>query len=246
MGKRERVAITAKNLDQYAGVRKHRYGTIEEENRVGVVNGLAYTETGGDLLPIEAVTMPGKDGKVTYTGNLQDVMKESIVVAEMLIKSRAHIYGIDHEELTKKSIHVHVPEGAVPKDGPSAGAAMVTAIVSALTGIPIRRDIAMTGEVNLRGRVTAIGGLKEKLLSALRAGITQAIIPEENVKDLVDLPPQIKKKMKISPVGKIDEVLMIALEKSPQPIDLSTNIDKATTVDKPEAAENISSSVITH
>lgn len=246
MGKRERVAITAKNLDHYAGVRKHRYGIMEEENRVGVVNGLAYTETGGDLLPIEAVTMPGKDGKVTYTGNLQDVMKESIVVAEMLIKSRAHLYGIDHEDLAKKSIHVHVPEGAVPKDGPSAGAAMVTAIVSALTGIPIRRDIAMTGEVNLRGRVTAIGGLKEKLLSALRAGITQAIIPEENVKDLVDLPAVIKKKMKISPVERIDEVLMIALERVPQPIDLSKKSVVFESDSKPEATETVSSGVITH
>ncbi|MGH1397749.1 MAG: endopeptidase La, partial [Alphaproteobacteria bacterium] len=163
------ISITPRSLEKYAGVKKFRFGEIEDENRIGVVNGLAYTESGGDLLSIEAVTMPGKDGKLSVTGNLKDVMKESVTVAEMLIKSRAAQFGIDYEALKEKQMHVHVPEGATPKDGPSAGAAMVTAIMSALTGIEIHKDIAMTGEVNLRGNVTAIGGLKEKLLAALRA-----------------------------------------------------------------------------
>ncbi len=178
--KAEKVLINAENLEKYAGVRKFRFGEIEEQDKVGIVNGLAYTEVGGDLLSIEAVTMPGKDGKVSTTGNIKEVMKESVTVAEMLIKSRARELGIVYKALNETNIHVHVPEGATPKDGPSAGAAMVTAIVSALTGIPVRREIAMTGEVNLRGYVTAIGGLKEKLLAALRGGITKVLIPKEN------------------------------------------------------------------
>lgn len=212
------VTVTPSNLEKYAGIQKYRYGEIEESNRVGVVNGLAYTETGGDLLSIEAVTMPGKDGKVTTTGNLKDVMKESITVAEMLVKSRAAMYGIDYEKLKQSQIHVHVPEGATPKDGPSAGAAMTTAIVSALTGIEVRKDIAMTGEVNLRGNVTAIGGLKEKLLAALRGGITKALIPQENEKDLPEIPANVRKAIEIVPVRTIDEVLTHALMKMPQPI----------------------------
>ncbi len=240
------VSITPSNLEKYAGVKKFRYGLIEEENRVGVVNGLAYTESGGDLLPIEAVNMPGKDGKVTYTGNLKDVMKESIVVAEMLIKSRARDFGIKYSELNKRQLHVHVPEGAVPKDGPSAGAAMVTAIVSSLTDNPIRRDVAMTGEVNLRGRVTAIGGLKEKLLSALRAGITEVMIPEENVKDLADLPAIIRKKLTISPVSTIDEVLLIALENPLQPIDINEEDQEDAPQKSLESADSLGSNVISH
>ena len=208
---RKRVMVTPRNLEKYAGVKKYRYGEIEETNRIGVVNGLAYTETGGDLLSIEAVTMPGKEGKLSVTGNLKDVMKESVTVAEMLIKSRANMYGIEWEKLKDQQIHVHVPEGATPKDGPSAGAAMVTAIMSALTGIEVRKDIAMTGEVNLRGNVTAIGGLKEKLLAALRGGIVKVLIPQDNAKDLPEIPANVKKGLEIVTVRTIDEVLTHAL-----------------------------------
>lgn len=215
---KKKVSITPRSLEKYAGVRKFRYGEIEEMDKIGVVNGLAFTETGGDLLSIEAVTMNGKDGKVTTTGNLKDVMKESITVAEMLIKSRAASLGIDSDALKEKSIHVHVPEGATPKDGPSAGAAMVTAIVSALTGIPVHRDVALTGEVNLRGYVTSIGGLKEKLLAAMRGGITKVLIPQENEKDLPDIPDKVKKGLEIVPVTTIDEVISHLLITIPEPI----------------------------
>ena len=241
---KEKVSITPRNLEKYAGVKKFRYGEIEEENRIGVVNGLAYTETGGDLLSIEAVTMPGKDGKLSVTGNLKDVMKESVTVAEMLIKSRAAMYGISYEELKEKQIHVHVPEGATPKDGPSAGAAMVTAIMSSLTGIEIHKDIAMTGEVNLRGKVTAIGGLKEKLLAALRAGITKALIPEENEKDLPEIPAVVKKAIEIVPVRTIDEVLAHALVEMPKPQNSDNNDEISAT--PPKSAENKGEDVIRH
>ncbi len=241
---RKKVSITPKSLKRFAGVPRYRYGEIEEENRVGVVNGLAYTEFGGDLLSVEAVTFPGKDGKVTTTGNLKEVMKESITVAEMLVKSRAAAFGIDYEELKTKSVHVHVPEGATPKDGPSAGAAMVTAIVSALTGIEIRRDIAMTGEVNLRGYVTAIGGLKEKLLSALRGGITKVLIPKENEKDLPEIPVNVKKGLEIVPVSTIEEVLSHALISIPEPI-LLDSVKKIEKI-SPESAENKEETVIRH
>ena len=242
-GKRA-VSITPKTLGKYAGVRKHRYGEIDTQDRVGVVNGLAYTEAGGDLLPIEAVTMPGKDGKVSMTGNLKDVMKESITVAEMLIKSRSYDLGIDYDTLKERAIHVHVPEGAVPKDGPSAGAAMVTAIVSALTDIEIRRDVAMTGEVNLRGYVTAIGGLKEKLLAALRGGMTKVLIPEENEKDLEDIPDNVKKALKIVPVSNISQVLAESLVKIPEKIIKENQGDILKSTDK--TAENKDSTVIRH
>ena len=215
---RKAIQLSPKLVERYAGVRRFRYGEMDEENRVGVVTGLAYTESGGDILSIESVKMPGKDGKVSMTGNLRDVMKESITVAEMLVKSRAATLGIDYEKLKDQSIHVHVPAGATPKDGPSAGAAMVTSIVSALTDIPIHRDIAMTGEVNLRGYVTAIGGLKEKLLAALRAGIKKVLIPEENEKDLAEIPANVKKGLEIIPVSRIEEVLTHALTAIPQPI----------------------------
>ncbi|MGQ0527618.1 MAG: endopeptidase La [Alphaproteobacteria bacterium] len=240
----KRVTITSRNLEKYAGIRKYRYGGIGQEDSIGIVNGLAYTDSGGDLLPIEAVTMPGKDGKVTTTGNLKDVMKESVTVAEMLIKSRARQYGIDYEQLKKQQIHVHVPEGAVPKDGPSAGAAMVTAIMSVLTSIPIRKDIAMTGEVNLRGNVTAIGGLKEKLLAALRGGITTVLIPLENEKDLPEIPMKVKKGLKIIPVGTIDEVLSHALLEMPvaKPIDSEGEIAPI----PGKAAETLDDDVIHH
>ncbi|MBU6235926.1 MAG: endopeptidase La [Alphaproteobacteria bacterium] len=244
MGKRKNLRITPANLDKYAGVRKYRYGEVDEQDRVGVVTGLAWTETGGDLLSIEAVTMPGKDGKVTMTGNLQDVMKESIVVAEMLIKSRADFFGIDYDKLQKQAIHVHVPEGATPKDGPSAGCAMVTSIVSSLTGIPVRRDIAMTGEINLRGYVTAIGGLKEKLLAALRGGIKKVMIPKENEKDLADIPANVKKGLEIVPVTSIEQVLAHALISMPVPIERKAAADAAPAADK--STETVGSDVIHH
>ena len=242
--KKEQVSITARNLNKYAGVRRFSYGEIEENHRIGVVNGLAYTEVGGDLLSIEAVTMPGKDGKLSTTGNLKDVMRESITVAEMLIKSRSNRLGIAYDKLKDMNIHVHVPEGATPKDGPSAGAAMVTAIVSALTGIEVRRDIAMTGEVNLRGYVTEIGGLKEKLLAALRGGITKVLIPKDNAKDLDEIPANVKKGLEIVPVGSIDEVLTHALMSQPVPIldEKSQKIDDLS----PKTAENLENDVIRH
>jgi ATP-dependent Lon protease len=216
--KRKKVSITPANLKKYAGVRRFRYGEADELDRTGVVTGLAYTETGGDLLSIESVMYGGKDGKVSVTGNLKDVMKESITVAEMLIKSRSAQFGIEYSSLKDKAIHVHVPEGATPKDGPSAGAAMVTSIVSTLTDIPVRRDIAMTGEINLRGYVTAIGGLKEKLLAALRGGIKTVLIPEENEKDLEELPKNVLKGLEIIPVKSIEEVLEKTLTLDLKPI----------------------------
>jgi ATP-dependent Lon protease len=246
--KKDKVQITPKNLNKYAGVKRFKFGEIEEKNRIGVVNGLAYTEFGGDLLPIEAVTLRGKDGKVTTTGNLKDVMKESITVAEMLIKSRSLQFGIPYKKLQELNLHVHVPEGAIPKDGPSAGAAMVTALVSALTGIEIKRDIAMTGEVNLRGNVTAIGGLKEKLLAALRGGIQTVLIPKDNEKDLEEIPANVKKGLKIIAVGTIEEVLVQALSKLPVPISPdSEKEDEAMAAKNAEKSpENKGSSPIRH
>ncbi len=241
---RDKAIVTPRNLDKYAGVRKFSFGAVEEKDRVGVVNGLAYTEFGGDLLSIEAVTMPGKDAKVTTTGNLKEVMRESITVAEMLIKSRAESFGIKSEDLNTKSMHVHVPEGATPKDGPSAGAAMVTALVSALTGIEVRRDIAMTGEVNLRGYVTEIGGLKEKLLAAHRGGIRKVLIPRDNAKDLVDIPANVKKGLEIVPVSVIDEVLHHALVRDPVPV-IRKDEDIVDSV-AAKTAENKESDVIRH
>ncbi|MCB1784440.1 MAG: endopeptidase La [Alphaproteobacteria bacterium] len=244
MKNRKKISVTPRNLEKFAGVKKYRYGEIEEKNRVGVVNGLAYTESGGDLLSIEAVTMPGKEGKVTVTGNIKDVMKESVIVAEMLTKSRASQYGLEYDDLKERQIHVHVPEGATPKDGPSAGAAMVTAIVSALTGIEIRNDIAMTGEVNLRGNVTAIGGLKEKLLAALRGGIKKVLIPSENEKDLAEIPKNVLKGLEIVPVRTIDEVLAHALIHMPQP--LKDKKDDELSQISPKTAENKGEDVIHH
>ncbi|MAZ75833.1 MAG: endopeptidase La [Micavibrio sp.] len=244
MSSKEKITITPRNLEKYAGVKKYRYGEVDEQDRVGVVTGLAYTEFGGDLLSIEAVTMPGKDGKVTMTGNLKDVMKESIRVSEMLIKSRAAQFGIDYEELNGKALHLHVPEGATPKDGPSAGAAMTTAIISSLTGIEIRKDIAMTGEINLRGYVTAIGGLKEKLLAALRGGIKTVLIPKDNEKDLADIPDKVKKNLEIIPVNTIEEVLVNALLRMPEPISEEKS-EKNAPISQ-ETAENKGKDVIHH
>ncbi|MDT0139576.1 endopeptidase La [Acidovorax sp. PRC11] len=208
------VVVTADNLADYLGVRKHTYGRAEQQNQVGQVVGLAWTEVGGDLLTIEAAAMPGK-GVITRTGSLGDVMKESVEAARTVVRSRAHRLGIKDEAFEKRDIHVHVPDGATPKDGPSAGAAMTTAFVSALTGIPVRGDVAMTGEITLRGEVTAIGGLKEKLLAALRGGIKTVLIPEENVKDLQEIPDNVKSGLEIVPVRWIDKVLEVALERKP-------------------------------
>ena len=195
------------------GVKKFRYGEIDAEDQVGVVTGLAWTEVGGELLQVESVKVPGK-GKVSATGKLGDVMKESIQAAEFFIKSRANTYGIDLVKAEKTDIHVHVPEGGTPKDGPSAGVAMVTSIVSAQTGIAVRKDVAMTGEITLRGRVLAIGGLKEKLLAALRGGIKTVLIPKENEKDLAEVPDNVKNGLDIIPISLVDEALNVALTSS--------------------------------
>ncbi len=205
-----KVDINAANLPDYAGVWKYRFGETDLEDQIGIVTGLAWTEVGGDLLTIEAVQMPGK-GAMTVTGNLKDVMKESISAANSYVRSRAIAFGVKPPLFRTRDIHVHVPEGATPKDGPSAGVAMATAIVSVLTGIPIRRDVAMTGEVTLRGRVLPIGGLKEKLLAALRGGVKTVLIPSENEKDLADIPENVKQGLEIVPVSNVDEVLAKAL-----------------------------------
>jgi ATP-dependent Lon protease len=210
MKKAERVSVTRRNLEKYAGVRKFRFGEAESEDMVGVTTGLAWTEVGGELLTIEAVNLPGK-GRVTATGKLGDVMKESVQAAESFVKSRSYAFGINPSVFEKKDIHVHVPEGATPKDGPSAGVAMVTSIVSVLSGIPVKRDIAMTGEITLRGRVLPIGGLKEKLLAALRGGLKTVLIPNENEKDLAEIPDNVKRGLKIIPVKTVDELLGQAL-----------------------------------
>ncbi|MEZ5843452.1 MAG: endopeptidase La [Hyphomicrobiaceae bacterium] len=211
------VKATAENIEGFLGVPKYRYGEAELEDQVGVVTGLAWTEVGGEILTIEGVMMPGK-GKMTVTGNLRDVMKESIQAASAYVRSRSVDFGIAPPLFEKRDIHVHVPEGATPKDGPSAGVAMVTAIVSVLTGIAVRKDVAMTGEITLRGRVLPIGGLKEKLLAALRAGIKRVVIPEENVKDLAEIGDDVKKALEIIPASRMEEVLDVALVRKPEAI----------------------------
>ena len=214
-----KIIVTAKNLEEYAGVRKYRFGEVEESDLVGVTTGLAWTEVGGEILSIESVTVPGK-GKVTSTGKLGDVMRESVQAAESFVKSRAPSFGIDPKCLENKDIHVHVPEGATPKDGPSAGVAMVTSIVSVLTEIPVKRSVAMTGEITLRGRVLPIGGLKEKLLAALRAGIKTVLIPKDNEKDLAEIPDNVKSGLNIVPVSVVDEVISNALTSEPLPVEI--------------------------
>ncbi|MFM7505689.1 MAG: endopeptidase La, partial [Rubrivivax sp.] len=208
------VVVTEDNLNDFLGVRKYDYGRTEKENQIGQVVGLAWTQVGGDLLTIEAAVMPGK-GNITRTGSLGDVMKESVEAARTVVRSRSRRLGIKDELFEKRDIHIHVPDGATPKDGPSAGAAMTTALVSALTGIPVKAEVAMTGEITLRGEVTAIGGLKEKLLAAHRGGVKTVLIPEENVKDLQDIPENAKNKLEIVPVKWIDQVLELALERMP-------------------------------
>ncbi|HEX7799348.1 MAG TPA: S16 family serine protease, partial [Asticcacaulis sp.] len=212
------IEIDDARLARYAGVRRFHYGATDETDQVGIVTGLAWTEFGGDILTIEAIKMPGKGG-MKVTGNLKEVMKESVSAANSYVKALAPKFGILPPVFDKTDVHVHVPEGATPKDGPSAGVAMVTAMVSVLTGIPVRKDIAMTGEITLRGRVLPIGGLKEKLLAALRSGIKTVLIPKENEKDLVDLPANVKSGLEIIPVAQVEEVLQHALTKPLTPVD---------------------------
>jgi ATP-dependent Lon protease len=239
--KRKTVAINTPLLEEYLGPPRYRYGMAETEDQVGVVTGLAWTEVGGELLTIEGVMMPGK-GKMTVTGNLKDVMKESISAAASYVRSRALDFGIEPPLFDRRDIHVHVPEGATPKDGPSAGIAMATTIVSILTGIPTRRDLAMTGEVTLRGRVLPIGGLKEKLLAALRGGIKKVLIPEDNAKDLIDLPKSVKEGMEIVPVSRMEQVLEHALMRQPVPIVWEEDL----TALRPKVADDDSAGVIAH
>lgn len=241
--KRKSIRITEKNIEKYAGVRRFRYGEAETEDQVGVVTGLAWTEVGGELLNIESVMLPGK-GRMTTTGKLGDVMKESIEAASSFVRSRAPEFGIKPPLFERKDIHVHVPEGATPKDGPSAGCAMVTSIVSILTGIAVRRDVAMTGEITLRGRVLPIGGLKEKLLAALRGGIKTVLIPADNAKDLAEIPDNVKKDLKIIPASTIDEVLKVALVSMPEPIEWDETKELAAAT--PEAGRDDGKNVLTH
>ncbi len=217
-GKSKKLAVNRKNLEKYAGIKRFRYGEAESEDMVGAVTGLAWTEVGGEILTIESVLLPGK-GNIKLTGKLGDVMQESVSAALSYVRSRSASFGIKPTVFEKRDIHVHVPEGATPKDGPSAGVAMATSIVSILTGIPVRRDIAMTGEITLRGRVLPIGGLKEKLLAALRAGITTVFIPKENEKDLADIPDNVKKNLTLIPVSNADEVISQALVRKPEAIE---------------------------
>lgn len=234
-GKTKSVTITPENLSDFAGVRKFRHGVSDEENQVGAVTGLAWTEVGGELLTIESVTVPGK-GAVKTTGKLGEVMSESVQMAFSFVKARGPSYGIRPSIFNRKDLHIHLPEGAVPKDGPSAGIGMVTAMVSTLTGIPVRADVAMTGEVTLRGRVLAIGGLKEKLLAALRGGIKTVLIPEENRKDLAEIPANIKEGLEIVPVSHVDEVLARALASVPQAIEWTEADDLASQPTAPGGA----------
>jgi ATP-dependent Lon protease len=219
-GKAETIVVTDENLNDFLGVKRYRFGVSEEEDQIGAVTGLAWTEVGGELLTIEAVTVPGK-GQIKTTGKLGEVMTESVQAAWSFVKARSPAYGVKPSVFAKRDVHVHLPEGAVPKDGPSAGIGMVTALISTLTGVPVRRDVAMTGEVTLRGRVLPIGGLKEKLLAALRGGITTVLIPQENEKDLAELPANLREKLTIVPVAHVDEVLARALSSKLEPIEWS-------------------------
>jgi len=236
-GNAKKVEVTAENIHDYLGVPRFRHGEAERDDQIGVVTGLAWTEVGGELLTIEGVMMPGK-GRMTVTGNLRDVMKESISAAASYVRSRAIDFGIEPPQFDKRDIHVHVPEGATPKDGPSAGVAMATAIVSVMTGIPISKDVAMTGEITLRGRVLPIGGLKEKLLAALRGGIKKVLIPEENAKDLAEIPDNVKNSLEIIPVSRMGEVLEHALTRRPEPIewDAASEAAAITSVDSQDEA----------
>src|SRR5881227_2715491 len=242
ISKKKSVKVTEKSLEEFLGVPKYRYGEIESDDQVGIVTGLAWTDVGGELLTIEGVMMPGK-GKMTVTGNLRDVMKESISAAASYVRSRAVGFGIEPPLFDKRDIHVHVPEGATPKDGPSAGVAMATAIVSIMTGIPVRHDVAMTGEITLRGRVLPIGGLKEKLLAAARGGIKTVLIPEDNAKDLSEISDAIKGGMDIIPVARLDDVVSKALVRPPVPIVWEEDTKVPV---KPEAGEEAAGGLTAH
>ncbi len=244
MAKKKKVKVTPEVVEKYLGVPKYRHGEAEREDQVGVVTGLAWTEVGGELLTIEALMMPGK-GKMTVTGNLRDVMKELISAASSYVRSRAPSIGVKPPLFDKRDIHVHVPEGATPKDGPSAGIAMVTAIVSVMTGIPVRKDVAMTGEITLRGRVLPIGGLKEKLLAALRGGIKKVMIPEENVKDLAEIPDSVKSGMEIVPVAMMDDVMKHALVRMPVSIEWDEEAEEAAAAARAKAG-GVSEASVTH
>jgi ATP-dependent Lon protease len=239
---RAKIAISRRNLEKYAGVRRFRFGEVEAENMVGVTTGLAWTEVGGELLSIEAVMLPGK-GKMQITGKLGDVMQESVQAAKSYVRANAVRFGVKPPLFEKRDIHIHVPEAATPKDGPSAGVAMVTSIVSVLTQIPVRKDIAMTGEVTLRGRVLPIGGLKEKLLAAHRGGLKTVLIPKENEKDLAEIPDNVKRSLTIIPVSNCDEVLRHALERPLEPIEWTEPDDS---IAKPDAAKPDRDAVVTH
>ncbi len=242
--KRKKITLTRRNLERYAGVHRFRFGEIETEDMVGVVTGLAWTEVGGELLTIESVVLPGK-GNIKYTGKLGDVMQESIQAATSFVRSRANFFGIKSKAFEKQDIHVHVPEGATPKDGPSAGVAMCTTVVSVLTGIPIRRDIAMTGEITLRGRVLPIGGLKEKLLAALRGGLKTVLIPIDNEKDLAEIPDNVKKGLEIIPVKTVDEVIEHALTARPAAIEIDGEEIEVEVEALPEGGDE-TENVVTH
>jgi len=240
-----KVAVTRRNLERFAGVRRHHFGEAELEDLVGVTTGLAWTEVGGEILSIEAVTLRGK-GRVTTTGKLGDVMKESVQAAESYVKARATVFGIRPPDLDRRDIHVHVPEGATPKDGPSAGVAMITSIVSVLTGIPVRKDVAMTGEMTLRGRVLPIGGLKEKLLAALRGGLKVVLIPKDNEKDLAEIPDNVKKGLRIIPVATVDEVLRNSLTSMPKPIEWVEPVELDPMAVKAAAEMDLDHDVVRH
>jgi len=244
-GEAKTVTVTPENLSDLAGVRKHKFGITDQADQVGVVTGLAWTETGGDLLTIEAVKMTGR-GKMTVTGNLRDVMKESISAANSYVHARAPMMGIEPPSFRKTDIHVHVPEGATPKDGPSAGVAMITAMVSVLTGVPVRKDVAMTGEITLRGRVLGIGGLKEKLLAGLRGGVKTVLIPKDNEKDLVEIPDNVKDGLEIIPVDSVDEVLKIALTGPLAPIEWTEEDERKASLAAAPADEAEDESVLRH
>ena len=241
---KDKVAVTRRNLDKYAGVKRYRFGEVEQEHLIGVTTGLAWTEVGGELLSIEALLVPGK-GNIKYTGKLGDVMQESIQAAWSYVRARATDFGIKPTLFDKRDIHVHVPEGATPKDGPSAGVAMVTSIVSALTQVSIRKDLAMTGEISLRGRVLPIGGLKEKLLAALRGGLSTVLIPIDNEKDLAEIPDNVKKGLKIIPVAHVDEVLKHALTVKLEPIEWDEEQESLAKVAESDAAAK-REGVVTH
>ncbi|MGQ2991604.1 S16 family serine protease, partial [Brevundimonas sp.] len=237
------ITVDAAKLAEYAGVKKFRYGETDEEDQVGIVTGLAWTEFGGDILTIEAIKMPGR-GRMTVTGNLKEVMKESISAAASYVRARSLSFGVKPPLFEKTDIHVHVPDGATPKDGPSAGVAMTVAMVSVLTGIPIRKDIAMTGEITLRGRVTAIGGLKEKLLAALRSGIKTVLIPQENEKDLADVPDNVKSALEIVPISTADEALKWALTGTLTPVEWDEVAEPLTPAAPPPGGE--AGAVVSH